>query len=539
MSDKSSENYLDNLLGSINGSASFSGEQETEDKGKKEPEDGAGNILFEESKTSADDEFLRAFEAELESDAYREYFADFEAELEAEQQRKLKQQRQESTASGDMEAILKDIEEISMDVEPVPAMPDPGTESAEAVLEAIEKQESAHRELGKLESFDDIREEKTSRLTTAEKTDEEDVEEIKSLDELDRLLSEIGDIGETGDGVEEAPYKVTDEGEPDLAGNSDDQLDDILAAADGLSDIGDLLNGEGTDGEDTIGEYAKMEMQQEENAGEKGKKAGCMAKLKAALFGGDEEDTNEKQEMPSGKDSAENLASELSDENRQILKELEGEENARKGKKKKEKKIKQEKPKKEKKVREKKAPKPKKEKVREVDNTPPLPKGPVVLILLMVASLTALILLGTSLFGYSSGISEAKSLYQKKSYTDAYASLQGLEIKETDEALYEKLQTLAAVDSQYQSYLVFRAYGDEVSALDSLVCAAGRCDLNLDAAEEHACEEELAALGEKIESALVETYGISMDEAIEIYNQHNRTEYSILLHSTLAELGLE
>ncbi len=553
MSDKSSENYLDNLLGSVNGTVSVPEMTESEKEPQKELKSDTKEDIFEESGISADDEFLREFEAELESDAYKDYFADFEAELEAEQQRELKAKMQESGIRGDMESILKDIEEVSKDIEPVPAMPDPGTDSARAVLEAMEQQEAAHRELGGLDDFEDTGRERQSKLRRNEITDDGDVEEIKSLDELDRLLAEIKEIGETEAGMQEPLYKVTEEGEPDLAGNGDEELDDILAAADGLSDIGGLLNGEGLDAEDTIGEYAENEMQQEENSdgegnaandkkkrrGKKQKDAnpGFMDRLRSTLFGEDEEDSLEDgAEQPADGDSV-NPAAELSEENRQILKELEGEENPKKEKKiKRPKKEKQEKAKP---ARAKKPTKPKKEKVREVDNTPPLPKGPVLLILLMVASLVALILLGTSLLGYNSGVSQAKSMYNAKRYTEAYAQLQGVEIKEKDYQLYGKVQVLATVDSKYQSYLVFHAYGDEVSALDSLIRAAGRYDLNMDGAVEFECQDEFAALGEKIEGILAGTYGISMEDAVEIYSQHNRTEYSIILHTTLAELGLE
>lgn len=562
MSDKSSENYLDNLLGSVNGTVTAPEVTAPEKEPQKEPESDTKKSIFEETKLSADDEFLREFEAELESDAYKDYFADFEAELEAEQQRELKLQMQESGNKGDMESILKDLEKISKDIEPVPAMPDPGTDSAKAVLEAMEQQEAAHRELGGLDDFEDTGGERRSGLRRNEITDDGDVEEIKSLDELDQLLAEIEEIGETEAGMQEPLYKVTEEGEPDLAGNGDDELDDILAAADGLSDIGGLLNGEGLDAEDTIGEYAENEMQQEENSdgegkavndkkkrrgkkqkdanpGRDGQKTDFMEKLKSTLFGEDEEDSLEDgAEQPAKGDSA-NPAAELSEENRQILKELEGEENPKKEKKKKAKKPKKEKSAKAKPVRAKKSSKPKKEKVKEVDNTPPLPKGPVILILLMTASLVALILLGTSLLGYNSGISQAKSMYNAKRYTQAYAQLQGMDIKEKDYQLYGKAQVLATVDSKYQSYLVFHAYGDEIGALDSLICAAGRYDLNMDGAAEFECQEEFAALGEKIEAILTETYGISMEDAVEIYSQHNRTEYSIVLHRTLVELGLE
>ena len=70
-------------------------------------------------------------------------------------------------------------------------------------------------------------------------------------------------------------------------------------------------------------------------------------------------------------------------------------------KKKKEKKKKEPK---QKKPKQKKPPKPKKEKKpKEVDNTPPLPKAPVIAIVVMIGSLFGLVLLGTHTVGYQSG----------------------------------------------------------------------------------------------------------------------------------------
>ena len=64
---KSTENYLDNLLNSMNGRQSVS--------------DDAADTPSK-TDTSSQDDFLRKFEKELESDAYDEYISDFERDLE-------------------------------------------------------------------------------------------------------------------------------------------------------------------------------------------------------------------------------------------------------------------------------------------------------------------------------------------------------------------------------------------------------------------------------------------------------------------------
>jgi hypothetical protein len=161
------------------------------------------------------------------------------------------------------------------------------------------------------------------------------------------------------------------------------------------------------------------------------------------------------------------------------------------------------------------------------------------MIVVMVASLAALVILGTKLLNYSSAVTQAKVSFNAQNYTEAYKMLQGESIQKKDLELYNQLSVLAAVSSEYDSFLVFRDAGKEDVALDSLICAAGRYDLNLESAAEYGCQEELDGLRTKIESALSDGYGISMDEAIDMYNQRNRTEYTVLLHRKLIELGLE
>ena len=128
-----------------------------------------------------------------------------------------------------------------------------------------------------------------------------------------------------------------------------------------------------------------------------------------------------------------------------------------------------------------------------MDNTPPLPKGPVIAIVLMAVSLFAFVMIVTNLLGYQANLSQAKEKYEQGSYVEAYRKLQGLSIKERDEKLYHQLATLAAVSEKYQAYLVFDNYGSKIDALDALVCAYGRYDLNQKNAKEYGCEDQLRA----------------------------------------------
>lgn len=329
----------------------------------------------------------------------------------------------------------------------------------------------------------------------------------------------------------------------DLSGMKDQDLMDMLSGDDSLSDLGQLLideeEGNQIAGEDAIGDFARIQMDEqrqmtsspeadagsvEEQSGEKKKKSSLLAKISRILFGEGQDDT-----VVLTDDSLDDVMA-LSEENQQILNELEAADReasgkGKKKKKKKEKKKKDPKPKKEKKKKEKKP--------KSVDNTPPLPKGPVIAIVIMVASLLGLVMLGTSLLGYQANVNAAKEAYQKGTYLEAYQKMQGLTVKPKDEKLYNRLAALASVSEKYQAYLIFDHNGSRDMALDSLVCAYGRYEINLPYAKEYECEPQMEELREKIAAALKKDFSMTEKEAAELYRIKNRDEYTIELRKKL------
>ena len=175
----------------------------------------------------------------------------------------------------------------------------------------------------------------------------------------------------------------------------------------------------------------------------------------------------------------------------------------------------------------------KEKKPKEVDNTPPLPKAPVIAIVVMIGSLFGLVLLGTHTLGYQSDINQAKQCLAQGNYVEGYENLQGRTVKAKDEELYGKLEVLATVSKKYQDYLVFDHNGSKEQAADALVCAYGRYDLNKERAEEYNCSKELDALGNKIKKTLKKEYKMSGKEALTIYNAKNREAYTQLLQEKI------
>lgn len=597
MSDKSTEKYLDNLLYSMGDAKSKPITNEQKDK--------------YESDASRDD-FLKQFEDELDSGSYDDFINEFEMELEQEKNslagnlddiqtpapedndasldevlsnfdKKMQQEQadnekkdEEAANAAEMAQIADAVGEFDAGESCARTKSSSDNENAKSKSESILGSENVKSE--------DDNGDDGSKIMSESGTDSENISAKSDAD--NEGVKAAGDIGSKNTendgaksdtpavnsvGLEEIP--LGENGEPDLGGNSNKDLLDILDEKN-LSDIGDLLSGEATEGEaeDGIDDYAKSQMDGEDESGDtqnaENKSAKGTSSGKKGAADGDSSDASEKKpgffkrllaalfkepKADNADDSVDNAnpdAKTLSDENQKILDELDAAEGKakkpKKEKKKKEKKAKAPKPKKEKPKKPKKEKKPK-----EKSNEPKLPKWPVRLICLFVISLAALVLICTSLLGNTSRIADAWSNYNNavskvsssgavgiSLYEDAYANLSGLSLEGEDEALYNKLTVLAAVSKKYSAYESFKVNGYESMAIDSLVCAAGRCEINAENAAAYNCESELEALKNVISDTLTSTYGMSYDEAIEIYSIDNRDKYTLTLKEELEELGL-
>ena len=384
-------------------------------------------------------------------------------------------------------------------------------------------------------------------------------------DIVDGVKQEMQDKAQTEDStddldalVKEAAAKEEAVAEEEKQVDHDQDLMDLLKSEDGLSDIGDMLNADeagesieddGLSGFDDISEVSEDgEKAEAETAAEKPKKEGFFAKLGKILFGEDEDEEEGKTEE---KVSLERTAmpdiEDLTDENLQILQSLEGTPEAAEEPQEKEptpeeikaKKKEEKKKKKEQKAKKPKKERPKKEKLpKEPDLTPPLPKVPVILIFIMAASFFALVMIATNLLGYSNSFTEAADAYSKGNYEEAYQQVAGVNVKEADSGEYEKYKIVATIDSEYKAYESLMQGEVYDMALDSLIRAIGRCDKYEQDAATYGCAGEV----EKIKAQAVEAlaiFGISEEDAMNLYGIEDRKEYSKEIYNVLTAAGLE
>ncbi len=431
---------------------------------------------------------------------------------------------------------------------------DTGKTSAKAEAEFIMEFE---KELAGEDYEEVFKEFEEPEIEPEDRLEDEDVQ----LTDEDALLSILGESSFRDEDAEEPDlskdYDIAPADAIDLSQMGEEDLINLLAGTDNLADIGELLSKSDSDipvgEEDAFAAFAESEMAGPAESAVTGnsdskekKKQGFFDKFKEMIFGKDEEDVPAPEPVNISVGEAPGVEF-LSDENDEILKafaevdraeaaEKETEKGKKKGKKDKKKEPKAKKPAKPK--------APKKEKVKkpkEVDNTPPLPKIPVVLVCVLMVSIFVLVFFGSEIIGYSMAVSSAKKLYKEGFYSQAAKELNGLEIKDEDMMLHGKIATLAAVHSEKVAYKTFKNNGYEAEALDCLISAAGRVEVNVDNTLTFDCEGEMTILKEGIIADLKEDYQMTYEEALELYEltERDRDAYTIALREVMDRLGIE
>ncbi len=76
-------------------------------------------------------------------------------------------------------------------------------------------------------------------------------------------------------------------------------------------------------------------------------------------------------------------------------------------------------------------------------------------------------------------------------------------------------------------------------ALDSLICAVGRYDINYSDAETYNCTVELNLIEQNVEETLSSQFAMTADQARELYATRSRKDYTVEVYKVIQNLGLE
>lgn len=520
-----------------------------------------------------ENQFLREFERELTSEDTDGFLERYEAELadEALEYQQAKDRERLGTDEGYMEQMAElagsaaGEPELTAAEEPVngalPEMED--TEEDDGALGFVDTMSKpldlpeGMEQLGSL--FEDM--DAAGGLSMPE--DEPQMSEDVSAD-MDAFSMPSMDLDSLGALASDEEQLIPEDGEGTM---SDDEIMSLLEGStddEALADIGKMLEADeqsisladiSADPESMSYAADVVETQKQESSAATGKKkkTGFLAKLLDLLFGEDEDDEDEEAAAKMQQDM-ESLG-DISDENMEILRAMSGDkltEPAAAGKKKKKKDKKKkgkgadkdedqkskkaDKPKKEKKPRrEKKEKKPKAVTPREK----PLPRGPVTLIWIVALSVLALVLLCGSLLNKGNARKEAQRCFDRGDYVASYEQMEGTKLAVEGDELYEQAKALASVQTELDSYYSMMEVRKFDLALDCLVRALGRSDLNMAKAEEWSVTIQMNALVTEIEKQLQDQFDVTPERARELYEISHRDEYSLEIDEILKQLGLK
>ena len=298
--------------------------------------------------------------------------------------------------------------------------------------------------------------------------------------DLDELFGPAG----SSEGVDENYTKNEDDLDALLAGG---EMDDSLA------DIEDI-------------DEEKPKKKKKKEKGEKGEKKS----IKEILFGEPDEDDLEEEAYFEEKKAKKAEAKEKK----------KAEKEAKSGEKEEEKKAALEVKAKEKSAKKQKAADKKAKKkaalaaeAEEEKETKPVPTPVVLIVFVLFAAVGVFVILGTKSFSYSQVIRKATDYFNRQKYRMAYDEVSGVEVKEKDEELKDRIYTVMYVERLYESYQNNKVLGRRDKALDALLRGMEKYDEHYAEAVELGIVSDINNVREKIMSVLWSDYGITEDEA--------------------------
>ncbi len=152
----------------------------------------------------------------------------------------------------------------------------------------------------------------------------------------------------------------------------------------------------------------------------------------------------------------------------------------------------------------------------------------VVIVFVIFIALGVLIVLGSSIFNYSQVIKKADDYFERQRYRLAYDEVSGVDVKEDDQVLKDRIYTVMYVERLYESYENNLSSNRPDKALDALLRGLEKHDVHYAEAVELGIAGNLDGCKAKIVTALWDTYGISEEEAYSIIALKGQ-EYSIRL----------
>ena len=438
---------------------------------------------------------------------------------------------QDSTDSTEKEAKQEDIvessKELDSDKKDGVEKPDQQTFDADQFLDGLlldEEQEAAQK--NPLEEVNMEQED----VSQTEETKEESATSNDEAYDLDDLLEDMGEETrsseeEITDIPEEDKQPENIKGQPaeeEVKASDGDDLEDLFS----LLDLDENESQEHNEDESSENEIPMQDnpvddldvvgLQEPDDEVSKKEKPVKKKSLMTILFGEpDEDDELEAIEQKKAEKKAKKEAARLAKEEKKAA--AKEEKAAKTGDKKK---AQEEK----KKVRAVKKAKQKEEEEKNAEPVKPLNKPAVVFIFTLFLGGTFLFYLGMNNFNYTLAIQKATDYFDNQKYHKAYDEIKGVEVKEKDQDLKDRIYTVMYVERLYEAYQNNIELDRQKKALDSLLRGVDKYYEYYDEAQKLGIVDDLNYSFAQVQTALQDHYGITVEQAAAI-NQLDSYEY--------------
>lgn len=443
---------------------------------------------------------------------------------------------QDSTDSTEKEAkqedIVKSSKELDSDKKDGVEKPDQQTFDADQFLDGLlldEEQEAAQK--NPLEEVNMEQED----VSQTEETKEESATSNDEAYDLDDLLEDMGEETrsseeEITDIPEEDKQPENIEGQPaeeEVKASDGDDLEDLFS----LLDLDENESQEHNEDESSKNEIPMQDnplddldvvgLQEPDDEVSKKEKPVKKKSLMTILFGEPDEDDElspeelEAIEQKKAEKKAKKEAARLAKEEKKAA--VKEEKAAKTGDKKK---AQEEK----KKVRAVKKAKQKEEEEKNAEPVKPLNKPAVVFIFTLFLGGTFLFYLGMNNFNYTLAIQKATDYFDNQKYHKAYDEIKGVEVKEKDQDLKNRIYTVMYVERLYEAYQNNIELDRQKKALDSLLRGVDKYYEYYDEAQKLGIVDDLNYSFAQVQTALQDHYGITVEQAAAI-NQLDSYEY--------------
>lgn len=157
------------------------------------------------------------------------------------------------------------------------------------------------------------------------------------------------------------------------------------------------------------------------------------------------------------------------------------------------------------------------------------------LVFVFFGILVVFLLVSTNIFSYSLSIKNATDYFGRQRYTQAYNEVYGIELKDEDIELYDKIMTVMYVNKQLNSYNNYYHMRKFPEALDSLLKGLQRYDKYIELATMLGIKTDLDYVRNQIIAELYNVFSLSEEQAMNIINSDNQAEYSIGVYDVILE----